>query len=95
MNGVEEDFDAIIMATGYASTVSKWLKVLKLTSTDNHIRFFSLSSKFHLITSQVTLGATGDIQTPGSCIQCGYECEGSKPSRSWLHTGNPAPFIGW
>jgi hypothetical protein len=27
VNGVEQDFDAIVMATGYASTVSKWLKV--------------------------------------------------------------------
>jgi indole-3-pyruvate monooxygenase len=27
VNGVEDDFDAVIMATGYASTVCKWLKV--------------------------------------------------------------------
>jgi len=26
-NGVEEDFDAIIMTTGYTSSVCSWLKV--------------------------------------------------------------------
>lgn len=35
VNGVEEEFDVIIMATGYASTVSKWLKVHKLLKIAN------------------------------------------------------------
>lgn len=33
MNGVEKDFDAIILATGYRSNVPNWLKVILINLT--------------------------------------------------------------